>query len=102
LKWDMVVVFNGGDSELKTHELFALNLGENIMWLRKRVFDFVQCQNMKTLCAVLHIAEYPELAKSSEYHSWQQSNIEEIARLAQGYKNIKGTCVLRSLLTTSK
>ena len=43
------------------------------------------------------IAEYPELAQSSDGPFWQQSNIEEIARLAQGYKDIKGTNTINFL-----
>ena len=43
------------------------------------------------------LAEYAELSKSSEGHLWQQSNIEEIARLAQGYKDIKGTDTIHFL-----
>jgi hypothetical protein len=37
------------------------------------------------------IAEYRELSQSSEGAIWQNSNCEEIGRLAQGYGNIKGT-----------
>jgi hypothetical protein len=43
------------------------------------------------------IAEYPELAQSTDGPLWQQSNIEEIARLAQGYKDIKGTNTMNFL-----
>jgi hypothetical protein len=37
------------------------------------------------------IAEYLELKNSSVGAEWEESNAEEIGRLAQGYKNIKGT-----------
>jgi hypothetical protein len=37
------------------------------------------------------IAEYRELSQSSDGAIWRNSNAEEIGRLAQGYKNIKGT-----------
>ena len=40
------------------------------------------------------IAEYKELAASSEGHFWQASNAMEIGRLAQGYKDQKGTNTL--------
>jgi hypothetical protein len=37
------------------------------------------------------IAEYPELSQCSQGHLWQESNAEEIGRLAQGYKTTQGT-----------
>jgi hypothetical protein len=37
------------------------------------------------------IAEYPELSQCSDGPIWRESNAEEIGRLAQGYKGIKGT-----------
>ena len=37
------------------------------------------------------IADYNKLATSSEGHLWQASNAKEIGRLAQGYKQAKGT-----------
>ena len=44
-----------------------------------------------------HIAKYCELASSSERHLWQASNTKEIGRLAQGYKQAKGTNTMFSL-----
>ena len=38
-----------------------------------------------------NIAEYRELSQSSDDHFWLESNCEEIGRLAQGYKQTKGT-----------
>jgi hypothetical protein len=38
-----------------------------------------------------NIAEYAELSKCSQGDLWRNSNAEEIGRLAQGYKDIKGT-----------
>jgi hypothetical protein len=38
-----------------------------------------------------NIAEYAELSKCSQGHLWRNSNAEAIGRLAQGYKDIKGT-----------
>jgi hypothetical protein len=37
------------------------------------------------------LADYPELSRSSDGNLWQASNIEEIARLAQGYGTTAGT-----------
>ncbi|KAG7340278.1 hypothetical protein IV203_023821 [Nitzschia inconspicua] len=37
------------------------------------------------------IAEYAELSRCSDGNYWKASNAEEIGRLAQGYKHIKGT-----------
>jgi hypothetical protein len=38
-----------------------------------------------------NIAEYHERSQSSDRAIWRNSNAEEIDRLAQGYKHIKGT-----------
>jgi hypothetical protein len=40
------------------------------------------------------IAEFKELQRCSEGDLWNESNAEEIGRLTQGYKNVKGTNTL--------